>query len=97
MWAQLRRFVSPVLLAASSYFKSASQAKKFLQYLAEQEAKTIAGAAGASVACCIALGPVGLIGGAFIKGKQVTIPAGTLSVVQTSADKEIQGAIYQGQ
>ncbi|MCQ2362535.1 MAG: hypothetical protein MJ048_05820 [Acidaminococcaceae bacterium] len=65
--------------------------------LAEQEAKTIAGAAGASIAGCIALGPVGLIGGAFIKGKQVVIPAGTLSVVQTSADKEVQGAIYQGQ
>lgn len=64
--------------------------------LAEQEAKTIAAGVGVSVAGCIALGPVGLIGGAFVKGKQVVIPAGTLSVVQTSEDKQIQGAIYQG-
>lgn len=64
--------------------------------LAEQEAKTVAAGVGASVVGCIALGPVGLIGGAFVKGKQVTIPAGTLSVVQTAEDKEIQGAIYQG-
>lgn len=64
--------------------------------LAEQEAKTIAAGVGASVVGCIALGPVGLIGGAFVKGKQVVIPVGTMSVVQTSEDKEIQGAIYQG-
>ena len=64
--------------------------------LAEQEAKTIAAGVGASVAGCIVLGPVGLIGGAFLKGKQVVIPAGTLSVVQTSEDREIQGAVYQG-
>lgn len=64
--------------------------------LAEQEAKTVAAGVGASVVGCIALGPVGLIGGAFVKGKQVVIPAGTMSVVQTSEDKEIQGAIYQG-
>lgn len=64
--------------------------------LAEQEAKTIAAGVGASVAGCVILGPVGLVGGAFIKGKQVVIKAGTLAVVQTSVDKEIQGAIYQG-
>ena len=65
--------------------------------LAEQEAKTIAAGVGASVVGCVALGPVGLVGGAFVKGKQVVIPAGTLSVVQTAQDKEVQGAIYQGQ
>ncbi|MCQ2381001.1 MAG: hypothetical protein MJ032_01490 [Acidaminococcaceae bacterium] len=64
--------------------------------LAEQEAKTIAAGVGASVAGIIAFGPFGAIGGAFIKGKQVVIPAGTLSVVQTAEDREIQGAIYQG-
>lgn len=64
--------------------------------LAEQEAKTVAAGVGASVVGCIALGPVGLIGGAFVKGKQVVIPAGTLTVVQTAENKEIQGAIYQG-
>lgn len=64
--------------------------------LAEQEAKTAAGAAGVAVGGMILLGPVGAIGGAFVKGKQVEIPAGTVTVVQTSADTEIQGAVYQG-
>lgn len=64
--------------------------------LAEQEAKTVAGAAGVAVGGMILLGPVGAIGGAFVKGKQVEIPAGTVTVVQTGADTEIQGAIYQG-
>jgi len=64
--------------------------------LAEQEAKTIAGAAGAAVGGIIILGPIGAVGGAFVKGKQVTIPAGTMTMVQTVKDQEIQGAVYQG-
>jgi len=65
--------------------------------LAEQEAKTVAAGVGAAVGGIIILGPFGALGGAFVKGKQVTIPAGSITVVQTSADKEIQGAIYTGQ
>lgn len=65
--------------------------------LAEQEAKTVAAAAGATVGGVIILGPIGAVGGAFVKGKQVTIPVGTMTMVQTVKDQEIQGAIYQGQ
>ena len=42
--------------------------------LAKQKAESIAGAAGAAIGGMIILGPVGLIGGAFVKGNSVTIP-----------------------
>lgn len=73
-----------------------SKVSVFVGPLAEQEAKTVAGAAGAAVGGMIILGPIGAVGGAFVKGKQVTIPAGSMTVVQTVADQEIQGAVYQG-
>ena len=37
-----------------------------------------AGAAGATVAGLIILGPIGLLGGAFIRGNNVEVPAGTV-------------------
>lgn len=74
-----------------------SKVSVYVGPLAEQEAKTVAAAAGAAVGGIIILGPIGAVGGAFVKGKQVTIPAGTMTMVQTVKDQEIQGAIYQGQ
>ncbi len=63
--------------------------------LAEQQAKTIAGAAGASIGGMVILGPVGVVGGAFVKGSSVVIPVGSITFVQTAEDTPIQGVIYQ--
>ena len=46
--------------------------------------KSRAGAAGASVAGMIILGPVGLLGGALIRGNDVEVPAGA-GVVETTS------------
>jgi len=48
-------------------------------------------AAGASIAGIVALGPVGIITGAFVNGKNVDIPAGTELYVQTKADSRLFG------
>ena len=58
--------------------------------LAKQKAESIAGAAGAAIG-----GPVGLIGGAFVKGNSVTIPVGCETFVQTAEDTSLQGVVYQ--
>ena len=63
--------------------------------LAKQKAESIAGAAGAAIGGMIVLGPVGLVGGAFVKGNSVTIPVGCETYVQTAADTTLQGAVYQ--
>lgn len=60
---------------------------------AEKETKSMAKAAGASFAGMIVLGPVGVIGGAFVSGKDVEIPIGSLTYVQTKEDVEIYGII----
>lgn len=49
---------------------------------AKEENKSLATAAGASVAGMLILGPVGIVGGAFVHGKEVTIPAGTVIYIQ---------------
>ena len=63
--------------------------------LAQQKAESIAGAAGAAIGGMVILGPVGIVGGAFVKGNSVTIPVGCETYVQTSEDVSIQGVIYQ--
>ena len=70
--------------------------KVFLGEIAKQEAKTIAGAAGATIGGMVVLGPIGVIGGAFVTGKSVNIPAGSITFVQVKGDTEIQGMVYQG-
>lgn len=62
--------------------------------LAKQKAESIAGAAGAAIGGMIILGPVGLIGGAFVKGSAVTIPVGAETFVQTAENTTMQGVIY---
>ena len=63
--------------------------------LAKQKAESIAGAAGAAIGGMIILGPVGIVGGAFVKGNSVTIPVGCETYVQTSEDISLQGVVYQ--
>ena len=73
-----------------------TRVKVFLGEIAKQEAKTIAGAAGATIGGMVVLGPIGVIGGAFVTGKSVNIPAGSITFVQVKGDTEIQGMVYQG-
>ena len=53
---------------------------------AKKELKSYALAAGASVAGMLLLGPIGIIGGAFVKGKNIELPAGTELFIQTKND-----------
>lgn len=67
----------------------------YIGELAKQKATSIAGAAGAAIGSMIVLGPVGLVGGAFVKGASVTIPVGSSTYVQVGADTAIQGVVEQ--
>ena len=53
-------------------------------------------AAGASVAGAVLLGPVGLVGGAFVKGKNIEYPAGSTIYVQPQDSVTIQGLVIGG-
>jgi hypothetical protein len=58
---------------------------------AKKETLSMTKAAGASVAGIVLLGPVGIIGGAFISGKNIDIPVGTEFYVQTATDADLFG------
>ena len=62
---------------------------------AKKETQSLAKAAGATVAGMVILGPVGIIGGAFVSGKDVNIPIGSQLYVQTQEDVEIYGVKVQ--
>lgn len=70
-----------------------TQISIFVGDLAKQEAETAAGAAGASIGGMILLGPIGALGGAFVTGKSVVIPAGTTTFVQVVEDTPIKGIV----
>ncbi|MEA3507374.1 MAG: hypothetical protein U9R40_00440 [Synergistota bacterium] len=53
--------------------------------------KTVAAAAGTSALGFVLLGPVGLVGGLFVKGDAKDIPAGTPLYLETSAATETRG------
>lgn len=53
-------------------------------------------AAGASVAGAVLLGPVGLVGGFFVKGKSIDLPVGTLVYVQPESSVTISGIEVHG-
>jgi len=55
--------------------------------------KKIGMAAGASTLGYLVLGPIGLAGGAFIKGGEVEIPAGTEISVRTTEDCKVVGVL----
>ena len=56
---------------------------------AKKEMKTMAMAAGASIAGMIILGPVGIISAAFVHGENIDLPAGTELYIQTKADTTV--------
>lgn len=58
---------------------------------AKEETKSMAKAAGATFAGLVILGPIGIVGGAFVHGQDITIPAGTMLFIQTKADSEPYG------
>jgi hypothetical protein len=60
---------------------------------AKQEMKNLAMAAGASVAGMVLLGPIGIIGGAFVNGKNIDLPAGTEFYIQTKNDTTMYGVV----
>jgi hypothetical protein len=53
---------------------------------AKAENKSLATAAGASIAGMAILGPIGIVGGAFVHGKEVNIPADTEMYIQIKDD-----------
>ena len=58
---------------------------------AKEKTRSMAKAAGATVAGLVVLGPIGVVGGAFIHGEEVKMPAGTELYIQTQAEKEVYG------
>lgn len=56
---------------------------------AKTEIKNLAMAAGASVAGMALLGPIGIVGGIFVQGKDADLPAGTELYIQTQQDANI--------
>ena len=60
--------------------------KTFVGEESKREMKSYAMAAGASVAGMLLLGPIGIIGGAFVKGKNIELPEGTELFIQTKDD-----------
>ena len=60
---------------------------------AKKEMKSLAMAAGASLAGIAVLGPIGIVAGAFVHGKDVRLPAGTELYIQTKADTPLYGVV----
>lgn len=58
---------------------------------AKKEMKNLAMAAGASIAGIAILGPIGVVAGAFVHGKDVNLPAGTELFIQTKGDATLYG------
>lgn len=60
---------------------------------AKEKLKMEAAAVGASTIGALALGPIGLVGGLFVKGKDVNLPAGTELYIQTSEAVVTKGLV----
>jgi len=58
---------------------------------AKKETESVASAAGAGFAGMILLGPIGVVGAAFVHGKNITVPVRTTLFIQTAADVELIG------
>jgi hypothetical protein len=54
-----------------------------------RETRDTSGAVGASVAGIILLGPLGLAGGALIRGGHVSVPAGAVAVTSTAPTPQV--------
>ncbi|HWR44310.1 hypothetical protein [Sporomusa sp.] len=68
-----------------------SKVNTFLGDKAKEQTKSLTKAAGASVAGMIILGPVGIIGGAFVSGQDANIPIGSQMYIQTKDNVEVYG------
>lgn len=58
---------------------------------AKEQNKSLATAAGASLAGMVILGPVGIVGGAFVHGKEVKLPAGAELYIQIKDETNAYG------
>lgn len=58
---------------------------------AKEETKSMAMAAGASIAGMVLLGPIGIVAGAFVKGQNIDLPVGTELYIQTKNDEMLYG------
>ncbi|MBF0409528.1 MAG: hypothetical protein HQM10_19465 [Candidatus Riflebacteria bacterium] len=58
--------------------------------------KKLGMAVGASTVGYLAMGPVGLVGGIFVKGKDVTIPEGTELLISVTEDTYVNGVLISG-
>ena len=67
----------------------------YLGELAKEATQSEAKAAGATVAGLVLFGPLGIVSGAFVHGKELTIPAGTTLYVQVKDDIELFGLVNQ--
>lgn len=67
----------------------------FLGDKAKEETKSMAKAAGATVAGLVLLGPIGVVGGAFVHGQDINLPAGTEVYIQTKDDQALNGITLQ--
>ena len=60
---------------------------------AKKETQSLARAAGAGFAGMLLLGPIGVVGAAFVHGKNITIPPDTMLYIQTQSDIELVGML----
>lgn len=58
---------------------------------AKEKTRSMAKAAGATVAGLAVLGPIGVVGGAFVHGEEVKMPAGTELYIQTKTETQVYG------
>lgn len=63
---------------------------------AKQENKNMVYAAGASVTGAVLLGPIGLVGGAFVKGRQAQIPVGSKMFLEVKDSTPVMGLAVSG-
>lgn len=70
-----------------------NQVATILGEKAKKETESMALAAGAGVAGMILLGPIGVVGAAFVHGKNITVPEGTMLYIQTQNDVELVGMV----
>ena len=63
----------------------------FIGEEAKKEMQHLAMAAGASLAGIAVLGPLGVVAGAFVHGKNIDLPAGTELYIQTKTDTTVYG------
>ena len=63
---------------------------------AKEKLKMEAAAVGASTIGALALGPIGLVGGLFVKGKDAVLPAGSELYIQTAQPVTTKGLVRVG-